>query len=84
MFVHLDDVSMVAEKEFGDGVYEANLIREVDQEDGGGFAYVVWVEWVTIYRVLLKLSINSIIRQLGLFCNHQARGNVEALEAVLD
>ena len=23
-------------------------------------------------------------RQLGLFCNHQAGGNVEALEAVLD
>ena len=41
VFVELDDVSVVAGEEFGDGVDEANLVRAADQEDGGGFAHGV-------------------------------------------
>ena len=41
VFVKLNDVSVVAEEEFGDGVDEANLIRATDKGNGGGFAHSV-------------------------------------------
>ena len=44
VFVQLDNVSVVAGEEFGDGVDEANLIRAADQKDGGGFAHGEGVE----------------------------------------